>query len=494
MSKLTVNELLKILKILKEDKIKKKRKKRKYKKKGKRIDNNVKSSSDHMLPSSIYTQSPNLNTEIQREQLKGIEYDNKQKSLIQNAYQHQIDMKNGIVEEPFYIDTLNRKIDSLHKKQIELSDNVNFLDKDMISLIENANKYFSRSDNVDVVENKSILHAQTNNPAQTVQTIENITKSNVPKSDEPYLNYNNNSETIDDTLISETTNDDANVTNNNNTYEEINNNIVEEKDDDKDDEIIIKNYYTPSTYLQYIRENKKLYKQKYIDLYKEDPPGDDFFIYKPKLSDDVKKLHEQLSILLYKIDEFNNIQREIDDEKLRNVIDLSETENIDTTQENKENDEDNETINSSLSTTKSFKIFDNKETYIEEILKDREKFRKIYKEYYNKEPHSKTLNVDINNNLTIKELHDNYTKLNEKINVLKENIQIYKIDLLKKNIKDFRKEYRKKYMEKNNVNKDFFKDNENFTFLSEPLDTYDYKTLKQIEINISKKINKLKSS
>jgi len=187
MSKLSVNELLKILKILKEDKIKKKRK-RKYKKK-KYINNNLKSSSDHMIPTTNYIQSPNLNSEIQREQLK-------------NYYQQQINSKNPIISDPpDYIDDLNLKIDNITQNANSFVNKINrrFKTLENINNINVPNIEMLNDDNIDIPDAESFedtSHIQANLNF-TPQTIDNTIKDNTPQGGTSLSNGK------DDPLISE---------------------------------------------------------------------------------------------------------------------------------------------------------------------------------------------------------------------------------------------------------------------------------------------------
>ena len=200
MGTLSAIELIKILKIVKGMNDKKKNKKRKHKRRRIKTNllNNNNKSTHPLMGTSTYFQNPNLNTDIQREQLNNyIQEKNKLKAIENNEnneYKTLHDKYNNLENEfndlittanNFLIEYKTNKNDEDNKSDDNNINNsmyeLNYNSDDEKKSIESIKPFnfnnFLIEDNIDVPTNDFNLNSRNQ---ANVQTIESTIKSNIP--------------------------------------------------------------------------------------------------------------------------------------------------------------------------------------------------------------------------------------------------------------------------------------------------------------------------
>ena len=361
MGTLTAVELIKILKIVKGMNDKKKNKKRKHKRR--RIKTNLlnnNKSTHPLIATSSYFQNPNLNTDMQREQLNNyIQEKSKLKAIENNnnnEYKALHDKYNSLennlnnlttTANNFLIDYKNNKNDednnsdndNINDHMYELNYNSDDETKSNETIKPfNFNKFLI-TDNTDVPTNDFNLssHNQAN-----IQTIENTIKSNIPSGGysldhkpkeskilntaSKYMNriFNNtkvqptdedkkdeekkDDEKKDDSSIFEDVNPLYNVSNDKTSDllpDEKSNIVIEDEEEKKNnDDIIIKNlkYKTPITYIKHIENFQNEYTQLYKQHYNKKPNKiTDEYLKNVINNKDLNELDEKYRKLISKI-------------------------------------------------------------------------------------------------------------------------------------------------------------------------------------------------
>lgn len=355
MGTLSAIELIKILKIVKGMNDKKKNKKRKHKRRRIKTNllNNNNKSTHPLMGSSTYFQNPNLNTDIQREQLNNyIQEKNKLKAIENNEYKTLHDKYNNLENNLNNLTTTaNNFLEEYNKPMYELNYNsdddnknnhiyeLNYNSDDETKSNEILKPFnfdkFLISDNIDVPTNDFNLnsHNQAN-----IQTIENTTKDNTPKGGysldykpkenkilntaSKYMNRIFNNAKIQPT---EEEKKDEVKKDNSSIFEDVNpldivsndktsdllpdeksNIVIEDEEEKKNDDIEIKNllYKTPITYIKHIEKFQSEYAKLYMQYNNKEPNKDTNKNLKGvKNNKDLNELDDKYHKLKSKIDE-----------------------------------------------------------------------------------------------------------------------------------------------------------------------------------------------